>query len=49
MRSTLVLCKNLPEYSQLADETYFNLKFIYIRTNSFFGFSFCFVFGNFFA
>ena len=34
VRSTLVLCKKIPEYSQLADESYFNLKFIY--TNKWF-------------
>ena len=30
VRSTLVLYKKIPEYSQLADETYLNLKPIYM-------------------
>ena len=33
--STLVLCKKIPEYSQLADETYINLEPIYMQKNVF--------------
>ena len=47
VRSTLVLSKKIPEYSQLADETYRNLKPIYIRKNVFFGFSDFSFFGTF--
>ena len=49
VRSTLVLYKKIPEYSQLADETYLNLKPIYIRKNVFFGFSNFSFFGTFFC
>ena len=49
MRSTLVLYKKIPEYSQLADETYLNLKPIYMRKNGFFGFSNFSFFGTFFG
>ena len=35
VRSPLVLSKKNPKYSQLADKTYLNLKYIYIRTNGF--------------
>ena len=44
--STLVLCKKLPEYSKLADETYLNLRPTYMWKIYFSMFSFCgYIFG----
>ena len=47
VRSTFVLCEKNPKYSQLADKTYLNLKFIYIQTKVFFRFSKISIFGIF--
>ena len=49
VRSTLVPYKKIPEYSHLADETYLNLKPIYMRKNVFYGFSIFSFFGTFFG
>ena len=46
---TPVVYKHFPAYSQLTGDSYLYLKVIYIRTNSYLGFSKFHIFGSFFV